>query len=165
MLSEAKRNEVQNALASKFANVSVVDVVRVVNEILKTAEKMSWSLELMAYLALVTGYIVLFSIVRSQIKQRRWEMNMLKILGASHREVAGFILAEFSFLAFVSSFLGAFLSVGVSYGLNRYLFEGGFQFSFIQPLLSVLIIAPGLGSGLYLHDGIMSWLWAYVMQR
>ena len=140
MLSEAKRNEVQNALASKFANVSVVDVVRVVNEILKTAEKMSWSLELMAYLALVTGYIVLFSIVRSQIKQRRWEMNMLKILGASHREVAGFILAEFSFLAFVSSFLGAFLSVGVSYGLNRYLFEGGFQFSFIQPLLSVLII-------------------------
>ena len=139
-LTEVKRNEIQNDLAKKFANVSVIDVVRTVNEVLKTAEKMSWSLELMAYLALVTGYIVLFSIVRSQIKQRRWEMNMLKILGASHREVASFILTEFAFLAFVSSFLGAFLSVGVSYGLNSYLFEGGFQFSLAQPLLSILII-------------------------
>jgi putative ABC transport system permease protein len=65
---------------------------------------------------------------------------MLKILGASHREVAGFILTEFAFLAFVSSFLGSFLSVGVSYGLNRIIFEGGFQFSLTQPLLSVAII-------------------------
>ncbi|QDK43960.1 ABC transporter permease [Bdellovibrio sp. ZAP7] len=139
-VSAEKRAALQNELAKKFANVSVIDVVRTVDEALKTADKMSWSLELMAYLALFTGYIVLFSIVRSQIKLRRWEMNMLKILGASHREVAGFILTEFAFLAFVSSFLGSFLSVGVSYGLNRIIFEGGFQFSLTQPLLSVAII-------------------------
>jgi putative ABC transport system permease protein len=139
-MSQEKRTAMQNELAQKFANVSVIDVVRTVDEALATADKMSWSLELMAYLALFTGYIVLFSIVRSQIKLRRWEMNMLKILGASHREVSGFILTEFAFLAFVSSFLGSFLSVGVSYGLNRVIFEGGFQFSLMQPLLSVLII-------------------------
>ncbi|MBO9668495.1 MAG: FtsX-like permease family protein, partial [Bdellovibrio sp.] len=139
-LSAEKRNELQGELAKAFANVSVVDVVRAVDEVLKTAEKMSWSLELMAYLALLTGYIVLFSIVRSQIKLRRWEMNMLKILGARHGEVASFILSEFAFLAFISSFLGSFLSVGVSYALNRFLFEGGFQFSLMQPLLSVAII-------------------------
>ncbi|WP_413586143.1 ABC transporter permease [Bdellovibrio sp. HCB274] len=139
-MTAEKRMVVQGELAQKFANVSVIDVVRTVDDALKTADKMSWSLELMAYLALFTGYIVLFSIVRSQIKLRRWEMNMLKILGASHREVAGFILTEFAFLALVSSFLGAFLSVGVSYGLNRVIFEGGFQFSLTQPLLSVAII-------------------------
>ncbi|MEK2689715.1 ABC transporter permease [Bdellovibrio sp. GT3] len=139
-MSAEKRMALQSELAQKFANVSVIDVVRTVDDALKTADKMSWSLELMAYLALFTGYIVLFSIVRSQIKLRRWEMNMLKILGASHREVAGFILTEFAFLALVSSFLGAFLSVGVSYGLNRVIFEGGFRFSLTQPLLSVAII-------------------------
>ena len=101
---------------------------------------MSWSLELMAYLALVTGYIVLFSIVRSQIKLRRWELNMLKILGAGWKDVAGFILVEFAYLAFISSFVGAFLSIGVSYALNRYLFEGTFEFSLVQPLVSVVII-------------------------
>ena len=135
-----KRNELQAVVAKNFSNVSVIDVVRLVDEILKTAEKMSWSLELMAYLALITGYIVLFSIVRSQIKLRRWELNMLKILGASWGEVASFILTEFAFLAFISSFFGALLSIGVSYALNLFLFEGTFEFSLVQPLTSVVII-------------------------
>jgi putative ABC transport system permease protein len=139
-LPEAERLQVQNDIAQKYGNISVVDVVRTVDDVLKTAEKMSWSLELMAALTLVTGYIVLFSIVRSQMKLRRWELNMLKILGASWKEVASFILTEFTFLAFISSFIGAFLSVGVSYGLNRYLFEGSFDFSLKTPLLSVVLI-------------------------
>lgn len=139
-LNAEMRNHLQTEIAQKFSNVSVIDVVRMVDEILKTAEKMSWSLELMAYLALITGYIVLFSIVRSQIKLRRWELNMLKILGASFAEVSGFILTEFAFLAFISSFVGAFLSIGVSFALNRFLFEGSFEFSLAQPLISVFII-------------------------
>lgn len=137
---EALRLEIQNAVAKKYGNISVIDVVRTVDDVLKTAEKMSWSLELMAALTLVTGYIVLFSIVRSNMKLRRWELNMLKILGASWKEVASFILTEFTFLAFISSFIGAFLSVGVSYGLNLYLFEGGFEFNLTTPLISVVLI-------------------------
>lgn len=137
---EPLRLEIQNAVAKKYGNISVIDVVRTVDDVLKTAEKMSWSLELMAALTLVTGYIVLFSIVRSNMKLRRWELNMLKILGASWKEVASFILTEFTFLAFISSFIGAFLSVGVSYGLNLYLFEGGFEFNLTTPLMSVVLI-------------------------
>ncbi|AHZ85977.1 hypothetical protein Bb109J_c0318 [Bdellovibrio bacteriovorus] len=139
-LPEQQRSELQNAIAKEFSNVSVIDVVRTVDDVLKTAEKMSWSLELMAGLALLTGYIVLFSIVRSQIKLRRWELNMLKILGASWGEVASFILTEFAFLAFIASFFGAALSVVVSFALNTFIFESDFKLSLIQPLLSVVII-------------------------
>lgn len=139
-LDEEKRNTLQNAIAKEFSNISVVDVVRTVNEVLKTAEKMSWSLELMAVLALLTGYIVLFSIVRSQIKLRRWELNMLKILGASWGEVASFILSEFAFLSFLSALAGALLSIIVSFSLNKFIFEGEFTLSWFQPLISVVII-------------------------
>lgn len=139
-LAEGKRNTLQNEMAKEFSNVSVVDVVRTVNEVLKTAEKMSWSLELMAALALLTGYIVLFSIVRSQIKLRRWELNMLKILGASWGEVASFILTEFAFLSFLSALSGALISIVVSFSLNKFLFEGEFRLSWSQPLISVVII-------------------------
>lgn len=139
-LPEPERASLQNAIAKEFSNVSVIDVVRTVDEVLKTAEKMSWSLELMAGLALLTGYIVLFSIVRSQIKLRRWELNMLKILGASWKEVACFILTEFAFLAFIASFFGAALSVVVSFALNTFIFESEFQFALLQPFASVLII-------------------------
>lgn len=139
-LADDRRAALQNEFAQQFSNVSVVDVVRTVDDVLKTAEKMSWSLELMAGLALLTGYIVLFSIVRSQIKLRRWELNMLKILGASWRGVAGFILTEFAYLAFLSALAGALLSILVSYSLNAFLFEGDFKLSWTQPMISVLII-------------------------
>lgn len=139
-LKDEKRSLLQNEIAKTFANVSVVDVVRTVNEVLNTAERMSWSLELMAALALLTGYIVLFSIVRSQIKLRRWELNMLKILGASWHEVSGFILTEFAFLSFLSALSGALLSIIVSFSLNRFVFEGEFMLSWAQPLISVVII-------------------------
>lgn len=139
-LGDAKRTRMQNEFAEKFSNVSVVDVVRTVDDVLKMGEKMSWSLELMAFLALLTGYIVLFSIVRSQIKLRRWELNMLKILGASEKEVSKFILNEFAYLSFLAAFFGAFLSVLVSFSLNQFLFESEFKLSWEQPLISVVII-------------------------
>jgi len=135
-----KKTQLQNILAKNFSNISIIDVTRLVDDLLKTADQMSWSLELMAALALVTGYIVLFSIVRSQILLRRWELNMLKILGASWQEVAGFVLVEFSFLAFFSALLGAFLSIFVSAGISFYIFEGEFRFSLWQPVISVIVI-------------------------
>ncbi len=139
-LKDQDRQNLQNQIAKDFPNVSIIDVVRTVNEVLATADKMSWSLELMAGLALLTGYIVLFSIVRSQIKLRRWELNMLKVLGASGRDLAVFIVVEFAFLAFVSAGVGAFLSVVVSFGLNQSLFESDFRLSPLQPLVSVVFI-------------------------
>lgn len=139
-LTEERRVEIQNQMAQEFPNVSVIDVVRAVDEVLKTAEKMSWSLELMAALALITGYIVLFSIVRSQIKIRRWELNMLKILGASGTEVAGFILVEFAFLSFLAAGTGALLSLIVSFSLNQFIFESEFRLSWMQPFVSVGLI-------------------------
>lgn len=139
-LGDEKRVELQNAIAKEFSNISVVDVVRTVDEVLKMGERMSWSLELMAALALLTGYIVLFSIVRSQIKLRRWELNMLKILGASWGEVASFILAEFAFLAFLAALTGALLSIVVSFSLNMFIFDSEFKLSWLQPMVSVIII-------------------------
>ncbi len=139
-LTESNKIQIQNEISNQFSNVSIVDVARTVDQILTTAEKMSWSLELMAALALLTGYIVLFSIVQNQISLRRWELNMLKILGASWSEVTRFILIEFAFLSFLASIVGASLSVLVSYSLNKYIFDGDFSFILTQPLSSVIMI-------------------------
>lgn len=139
-VDEQTRETLQNDLAKKFSNVSIIDVVRTVNDVLKTAEQMSWSLELMAVLALITGYIVLYSIVRSQIKLRRWELNMLKVLGASMGDLVSFILVEFGFLAFLSAFVGAGLSIFVSAGFSVFLFESAIRFEWWGPLVSVFVI-------------------------
>lgn len=139
-LNEVMKNRLQNRMAKEFPNISILDVARTVSTTLDTAEKMSWSLQLMAALAVVTGYVVLFSIVRSQIKLRRWELNMLKVLGASWQDVSKFILSEFSFLSFFAALCGALLSIIVSFALNKIIFESEFILSWQQPLSSVVII-------------------------
>lgn len=132
------RSEIQSEIVKILPNVSIIDVVRTVENALEVAKKMSWSLELMAVLALVTGYIVLFSIIRTQIRLRRWELNMLKVLGAEKREIYRFIMSEVFYLAFSASFIGSALSVCASVVLNTFLFETDFSLNLVQPLVSVV---------------------------
>jgi putative ABC transport system permease protein len=65
---------------------------------------------------------------------------MLKILGGGMPSIAVFILNEFGYLAFLSSLVGAALSIAVSFALNAFLFQLNFEFSLIQPLISVALI-------------------------
>lgn len=125
-METAAKNQLQNDLAAQFANISVIDVGHLVTEILKIADQMSWALELMAALSLVTGAVVLFSIARSQVHSRRWELNLLKILGATPGSVRRYLLSEFGLLVMTASFFGAFLSVFVGSLLMWQLFDGGF---------------------------------------
>lgn len=137
-LPPPEKSALQTQLASRFPNVSILDVGRVVADLLNVATQMSWSLELMAALALLTGYIVLFSIVRAQLRQRRWELNMLKVLGASGAGVSGFILIESLALTLLSSLAGALLSLIVSDALAIFVFESEFKFDLFWPVISVI---------------------------
>lgn len=125
-MEESRKEDLQKEIAAKFGNVSVVDVNRTVNDVLKVADQMSWSLELMAALALFTGAMVLASIARSQVRSRRWELNLLKVLGAGPGRVKTYLLSEFTVLAGLSSLLGSFLSLSVSWIMMWQMFGGGY---------------------------------------
>ncbi|MBS1969415.1 MAG: ABC transporter permease [Bdellovibrionales bacterium] len=137
-MPEAKKEQMQMELAKRFSNVSIVDVQRTVNEVLKIADQMSWSLELMAGLALFTGYVVLYSIVSGQVRLRRWELNMLKVVGAKFGAVSRYLVLEFVTLALGAGIMGAGLSVVVSYFISYYVFEGSFVFNWVWPVFTAL---------------------------
>jgi len=137
-MPEDKKNELQRLLSEQFSNVSIVDVQRTVNEVLKVAEQMNWSLELMATLALFAGYVVMYSIVSSQVRLRRWELNMLKIVGAGFASITEYIVVEFLVLALGAGLIGSLLSVLVSYGISFYVFEGSFVWNWVYPLWTAL---------------------------
>lgn len=139
-IDQIKKNELQNLISQKFNNVSTVDVTRVVENTLKISDQMSWSLELMSLLALLSGYIVLFSIIRSHLETRFYEINMLKIFGGSFSSLTAYILTEYITLTLIASVLGVFFSVIVSYGISYYLFEGVFTLNLRALVLSVSLI-------------------------
>jgi putative ABC transport system permease protein len=139
-LPEEKKNHLQNIVAKNFPNVSIIDVERTVTEILKVAEQMSWSLELMAGLALLVGYVVLYSIIRNQVLQRRWELNMLKVLGSTFTEIRLYVLIESVAIAVSAALLGTLLSIGISFILANWVFKTVFVMDFLTPSVSILVV-------------------------
>lgn len=135
----ARKNQLQNAITKKFPNVSTIDVTRVVENTLKISDQMSWSLELMSLLALLSGYIVLFSIIRSHLETRFYEINMLKVFGASFGKLTGYILNEYVTLTILASVLGVLFSLIVSFGFSHFVFGGVFAVN-----IPILFITVGL---------------------
>jgi putative ABC transport system permease protein len=132
--------ELQNSLVKQFSNVSMIDVARVIEKVMQISEQMAWSLELMAGLSLLAGFVVLFSIANYEVRRRSWDLNLLKIFGASHRSLFKYLVFEFGLLGFLASFFGALISLAVTWILSRLLFEGTYRFDLTWPLLIILMV-------------------------
>ncbi len=139
-ISNENKALLQNELAHKFSNISIIDVARTVESVLAQAKKMSWSLELMAWLALLTGYIVIFTIVRTNMQSRFWEWNMLKILGASGKQIYQLALGELATTTVIASITGIVLSHLLAFILSQFIFSGSFKVNLFSSISSFAII-------------------------
>lgn len=149
--------ELQRRLVVEFPNISIVDVGRVVKRIFDISEKMSWSLQLMAFLSLLAGLVVLYSMVTQQVTTRRWDLNLFKILGGHTQEVQRLILIEFGSLAVIGSGLGILISIGLSWAFSYFLFGGNFRFDVLTP---VFVLVGVVGMAL-----LIAWLGSYRVCR
>jgi putative ABC transport system permease protein len=130
----------QNEMVRLFPNVSIIDVGRLIEKLVDITNQMSWSLELMAALSLFAGFVVLFSIANYEVRRRSWDLNLLKIFGATRTSLFRYLLFEFGLLGFLSSFFGALLSLGVSFLISMVLFEGTYQFTLGWPIFSLFLV-------------------------
>lgn len=136
-LDLGKRAQLQNTIVSKLPNVSLIDISRLVAQILEITTQMSWALQFMALLCLVSGFFVLFSISSHQAQKRSWEMNLLKVLGGDSRFVRWFFVVQYAMIALASGLLGVAMSLAVSLVLSRVLFDSLWVWQWQIPTLSL----------------------------
>ena len=137
-MPDLERAPLQKELVEKFPNVSAVDIDRTILEILKLADQMSLSLQLMSWLCLVLGFVILISMIRSQVSERYYELNMLKIFGAMYSQMKVYLSFEFVLLGFAAALFGSLASLMVSAVLSMYLFERLHNVSIVWPLFSLV---------------------------
>ncbi|MBF0352136.1 MAG: hypothetical protein HQM11_13975 [SAR324 cluster bacterium] len=132
-----QKTRLQARLARQFPNISMIDVTKAVSKILQLTAQMSLALKFMAYLSIVVGLIVVFSIARHEIRSRLWEINLMKVLGTSFRDLLQIVQIEFGLLGFGASLFGVLLSLGMSYVVSWILFERIWNISWGTTLISV----------------------------
>lgn len=143
-LNDGEVASIISQVSQSLPNVSVIDVRQLIKDLLKVSDQMTLSLELMAYLSLITGFIVLISLISIQLQDRRWEINLFKVLGSPSASINLNLLFEYGTVVLFSVILGITFSFLMSFLTLKYTFDTEFSFNLKDSFyisLAVILIA------------------------
>ena len=140
-VKDEERIILQNAVIKRFPNISMVDVTAAVAKFLDITDQISWAVEVMAFLAVIVGLIVVYSISRYNSQSRQQEINLLKVLGANFGDVRKMIIIEFGLLGLLASTMGSVLSLVASWVISYVVFESIWSINWQITLLSIVVIS------------------------
>ncbi|MCB0408267.1 MAG: FtsX-like permease family protein, partial [Bdellovibrionales bacterium] len=139
-LSEDQKLNLQREIVKVTPNVSIIDVSKLVKKLSEIIRQMSLALQGMAIMCLISGFVVIFSIVSHQMEKQKWQLGLEKVLGASFSTIRGQILYQYLLLAAAAATLGVLISIVFSYLLSRLLFESEWIFDPYPALISLTFI-------------------------
>ena len=140
-LPAAERDALQASITHAFANVSSVDVTRTVERLLALLGQLQWAIRSTAALSIAVGLLLVYAVARDQARARRWETNLLKVLGADLRAIRRAQDVEFALLGLLGAVAGCATSVLASAVLARVVLETPFTVSW-TPLAITLVGIP-----------------------
>jgi putative ABC transport system permease protein len=122
-LAPDARDALQASIQTAFPNVSSIDVTRAVQRLLGLIDQLQWALAGSAGLSLGVGWMLVLALARDAARARRWEMNLLKVLGAELRDIRRALDLEFALLGLLAALAGSAVSVAAAAILTRFVLE------------------------------------------
>jgi putative ABC transport system permease protein len=103
--------------------------------------QLHWAITSTGALAVVVGLLLVFAIARDQARARRWETNLLKVLGADFSRIRHMLDLEFGLLGLLAALAGCALGLAASRVLAASVLDAPWTVSW-PPLLLVLTAVP-----------------------
>lgn len=139
----------QRDVVSRFPNVASIDLTMIQETVGRVLGKVTSAVRFMAALSLALAIPVLFSAVSATRRERLREGVLLKVLGATKRQVGRIMLAEYLLLGALGSLSGVVLSMGAAWALMHYVFKQAFSPAGIPALaVALLMVVLSVSIGL-----------------
>ncbi len=119
--------EVQRDVVRRFPNVSSLDLTLVRQTIGSIVDRVTLAIRFLGIFSLAMGIPVLFSAVAATRRARLREGVLLRTLGASRRQVARVLLAEYGALGALGALTGMVLSFAGAWAITRFVFDDPFD--------------------------------------
>ena len=137
----AHKFDFQKASIKEFPNISFIDMDQLVKKISILFEKSRQAVELISWLSLAIGFVILYGLCHDQVFRRSYELSLLKTLGFGFRSLLSQLLIEFGFIFLFATGLGLFLGwlLATIIGLEVFKILLSFDFSHYLILIWMLI--------------------------
>ena len=100
-------NKLFSAITNKFANVSVIRMKEALQTVSRILEQLSSAVSAISSITLVTGVLVLAGAFAAGHRKRVYDAVILKVLGATRKDIFATFLLEYALLGLVTSVIAA----------------------------------------------------------
>ncbi|MCH8474088.1 MAG: FtsX-like permease family protein [Opitutales bacterium] len=130
----------QRAVTREFPTISILDLSLVLDTIRDIVNRVTFVIQFMAFFTVVTGLVLLFSVIGTERQQRMRETHLLRVLGASRGTIRKILLGEYVLLGTLSGATGVGIGIGAAYAIGRWVLDMPWTASAFFPLAAFGIV-------------------------
>jgi putative ABC transport system permease protein len=108
----------------EFPNLTVIDVAAILRQIQSIMDQVAQAVQFVFLFTLAAGVIVLYAALASAADERRYELAVMRALGARRDQLRGALLTEFAAVGALSGLIAGAGALAV----GRFLASQAFQF-------------------------------------
>jgi putative ABC transport system permease protein len=127
-----------NRLIGEFPNLTVVDVAAIVRQLQAIMDQVAQAVQFVFLFTLLAGIIVLYAALASAAEERRYELAVMRALGARREQLRRALLAEFAAIGGLAGLIAALGALGVAQLLATKAFQFEVSIDFWLPLAAML---------------------------
>lgn len=134
-----------NNLLQQFPNFTVIDVADIMNQVRDMMNKLAIAIGFVFTFCVVAGLSVLYAALVATREDRIKESAILRVLGASRRQVALAMLTEFVCIGMVAATVATIVASSLAYYLSHFVLDIPYQFNSgltISVLLGTVVFIP-----------------------
>jgi putative ABC transport system permease protein len=139
----APKGAFSNALVSRFPNLSVIDVDAILDQVRSTVAQVSTVVEAVFYFSLAAGILVLLASISASQDERLLEGAIMRVLGASRRQLLLAQASEFAVVGLLSGLTAAIAATVVAGVVSQKVFDLSWS---ADPLLIATSTAVGVAA-------------------
>ncbi len=127
-----------NRLVREFANLTLIDVAAIVHQLQSIVDQVAQAVQFVFLFTLLAGVIVLYTALTSAADERRYELAVMRALGAQRRQLRQALLAEFAAIGGLAGLIAALGSLVVGQILANRAFQLEMSIDFSLPLVALI---------------------------
>jgi putative ABC transport system permease protein len=128
-----------NQLVKKFPNVSILDIANILQQVRDTVMGFAYLIGVLNGFILLAGISILFASTQATLDRRIEEGLLLRVIGATRKQVMLGLLAEFLIIGIISGLISIFIANGIAYYLSVNLLKIPYQLNI--PSIAISLIA------------------------